>query len=225
MIDQKNIEHHIQKHIIGVLMHQQNARFRDMRPLKVDTNLYSYHLKTLIRQDFVKKHDDGYSLTKKGIIYVDRVTTANLDLRIQPKITTMFVIQNSEGQVLLYKRYRQPFVNRWSLPNGKLHITDRSIFDAAKRELTEKLELRDQPIIHAGECYIRTMDKDEVVMSTYVHVFRFETDEVKERDNRRWVKPHRLEDYDLAPAVEQIIARTFFKDEYFFEEFEEDWYN
>ena len=34
-----------------------------------------------------------------------------------------------------------------------------------------------------------------------------------------WARPHRLAEYDLAPAVEQIVARTFFRDPFFFEEF------
>ena len=55
MIDQVIIEHHIQKHILSVLMHTKFARFRDMRPPKVDTNLYSYHLKLLIKSGFVQK--------------------------------------------------------------------------------------------------------------------------------------------------------------------------
>lgn len=225
MIENISIHHHIQKHILSVLMIHEFARFRDMRPPKTDTNLYSYHLKLLQKHGYVKKSDDGYNLSKKGVVYIDRVTTANLDVRIQPKITTMFVIQNSDGDVLLYKRYRQPFVGRWSLPNGKLHITDRTIVDAAHRELSEKLALKNQPIVHAGDCYIRTMDASEVAMSTLVHVFRFETDEITEHASRMWVKPHKLAHYDIAPAVEKIVTRVFFRDPYFFEEFEEDWYN
>lgn len=225
MLEHETIHHHIQRYILSVLMTSSRARFRDMRPPKTDSNLYSYHLKLLQKQGYIEKIDERYTLSKKGIIYVDRVTTANLDVRIQPKITTMFVVQNSEGEVLLYRRYRQPFAGKWSLPNGKLHVTDRSIFAAAQRELTEKLELHDQPIIHAGECYVRTMDGEEVVMSTFIHVFRFETDDIETNDYRAWVKPHHLNRYDLAPAVEQIVARTFFKDPYFFEEYEENWYN
>lgn len=225
MIELEPIKHHIQKYILSVLMTHTTARFRDMRPPKVDTNLYSYHLKLLQKQGYIDKSERGYALSKKGTIYIDRVTTANLDVRIQPKITTMFVIQNSDGRVLLYKRYRQPFAGKWSLPNGKLHITDRSIAAAAQRELSEKLQLSNQPIIHAGDCYIRTLSEGEVIMSTYIHVFRFEADDIRENDQMKWVKPHKLTEYELAPAVEQIITRTFFHDEYFFEEFEEDWYN
>ena len=94
MIDQPNINHHIQKHIIGVLYRQKYARFRDLRPPKVDTNLYSYHLKKLISQGIVRKIVQGYTLDKKGLLYSDRVSQENMTVRTQPKIVTMLVVQN-----------------------------------------------------------------------------------------------------------------------------------
>jgi len=225
MIDQSHISHHIQKHIVSVLMHQKYARFRDLRPPKVDTNLYSYHLKTLQKNGMVEKQAEGYTLGKKGIIYVDRVSTATLNVRSQPKIVTMLVIQNSEGEVLLFKRKRQPYTDTWTLPYGKLHIDDATILASAQREAAEKLGLSDQPMVRAGDCYIRITENGVPLMSTLVHVFRFETDEISENDRLKWVKPHKLTQYDLAPAVEAIVTRTFFRDPYFFEEFTEDWYN
>ena len=221
MIDQAVIEHHIQKHILSVLMHAKFARFRDMRPPKVDTNLYSYHLKLLIKSGFVQKTDAGYTLDKKGIVYIDRVSTATLNVRSQPKIVTMLVIQNSNGDVLLFKRKRQPYTDLWTLPYGKVHIDDLSIEAAAKREAAEKLGLHNQTVERAGDCYIRIMDGNEEIMSTLVHVFRFENDHITPTEQLLWARPHKLAELDLAPAVEQIITRTFFRDPYFFEEYEE----
>ena len=223
MIDTPAIDHVIQKHILGVLMHQRFARFRDMRPPKTDSNLYSYHLKLLLTAGLVEKTDEGYTLSKKGVVYVDRVSTATFDVRLQPKITTMFVIQNSDGQILLFKRYRQPFIGKWALPNGKVHITDASVADSARREAREKLGVTSTDIVHAGECYIRTMSDNEVVMSTLVHVFKFNSDDIELSETLQWVEPHRLSELELAPAVEHIVARTFFNDPYFFEEYQENW--
>lgn len=202
-------------------MHTKYARFRDMRPPKVDTNLYSYHLKLLMKAGFIKKTDDGYTLDKKGIVYVDRVSTSTLNLRSQPKIVTMLVIQNSNGDILLFKRKRQPYTDLWTLPYGKVHIDDISIEAAAKREAAEKLGLQNQTVERAGDCYIRIMDTAEVIMSTLVHVFRFETDDIPPSDRLLWARPHKLHELELAPAVEQIVTRTFFRDSYFFEEYEE----
>ena len=223
MIDTITIDHHIQRHILSVLMQTPIARFRDMRPPKVDSNLYSYHLGLLLKKQLIDKHDSGYSLSKKGIVYIDRVSTATLDVRLQPKITTMFVIQNDEGEVLLFERIRHPFIGQWALPNGKVHLTDRTLELSAKRELSEKLNVSDQPFKRAGACFIRTVHDGEVVMSTLAHIFTFTTNDIELHDRLRWVKPHKLHQLQLAPAVEQIVARTFFNDPYFFEEYEENW--
>jgi len=223
MFDQKPLDHHIQKHIVGVLMHQKHARFRDMRPPKVDTNLYSYHLKLLQKNGFVDKTPDGYCLGVNGVVFVDRVNVKSLKVRTQPKIVTMLVIQNSDGDVLLFKRKRQPFTDTWTLPYGKLHIDDNTIETAAQREAAEKLNLKAVSPQHAGECYIRIRHEGEVIMSTLAHVFYLETDDITETDRIKWARPHKLSQYDLAPAVEQIVARTFFRDPYFFEEYTENW--
>ncbi len=223
MIEQYSLEHHIQKHIVNVLMHQNYARFRDMRPPNIDTNLYSYHLKLLQKNKFVEKTSEGYRLGVNGVVYVDRINISSLKVRLQPKIVTMLVIQNSDGDVLLFKRKRQPFIDTWTLPYGKLHVDDDSIVTAVKREMTEKLNLEKVSPDHAGECYIRIRHADEIVMSTLGHIFYLETDEIVETDRIKWARPHKLSEYDLAPAVEQIVARTFFRDPYFFEEYTEDW--
>ena len=37
------------------------------------------------------------------------------------------------------------------------------------------------------------------------------------------VKLRELQDYETAPAIKEIIARTLFRDPFFFEEYEEAW--
>ena len=219
MIDNIPLEHHIQKYIMSVLMYQKTARFRDLRPPSTDTNLFAYHLKQLVKNGLVDKCDGGYTLSLRGLAYVDRISTEKFQMRVQPKIITMLVIQNSEGDLLLQKRIKQPYIDTWTLPYGKLHIDDDSIKDAARREASEKLGLNNQPLNHAGDCYIRVKQGDTTLSSTLAHVFRFDSDDVPTGDTVIWVRPHMLHEYSLAPAVEMIAARTFFRDPYFFEEF------
>lgn len=222
MIDQITIDHHIQKHIIGVLYRQKYARFRDLRPPRVDTNLYSYHLKKLLSQEIVKKTTQGYTLDKKGLLYSDRVSQKKMVVRTQPKIVTMLVIQNDNGDVLLLKRNKQPYIDQWALPYGKVHIDDETIEQSALREAEEKLNICWQTISHVGDCYIRVYADHEVFTSTIAHVFYAKTDDIVLSNKLQWVRPHKLNNYDLAPAVEQIVTRTFFRDPYFFEEFDEE---
>jgi len=221
MFEHKTIDHFIQKHILKVLMFNETARFRDLRPPKVDTNLFSYHLTLLVRNKFVKKVDGGYQLDSLGLNYVDRVSLDKNAIRVQPKIITMLLIQNSEGEVLLQRRAKQPYANTWTLPYGKVHIDDASLLSSARREADEKLHYQPADLTHAGDCYIRVFDDKEIISATLAHIFKFESDDIQLNDQIMWLRPEDLNNYKLSPAVEQIIARSFFNDPYFFEEFSE----
>lgn len=219
MIEQASLSHHIQRHIMDVLMYAEIVRFRDLRPPATDTNLFTYHLKSLLKSGMVEKVEGGYQLGVLGLSYVDRVSSTEKTVRTQPKIITMLVIQNEDGDLLLQQRTKQPYINEWTLPYGKLHIDDLTVADAARRECLEKLGLTDQDVEHAGDCYIRVKTGDALLSTTLAHVFRFYQNDIKTSDTVRWIKPHQLSRYRLAPAVEEVVARTFFKDPYFFEEF------
>jgi ADP-ribose pyrophosphatase YjhB (NUDIX family) len=223
MIEQNAIDHHIQKYIIGVLIHQKYARFRDLRPPKTDTNLFSYHLKALVRAQWVNKTDAGYTLSRAGLAYVDRVSLAKLTVRSQPKIMSMLLIQNSDGDILLQKRTKQPYIDTWTLPYGKTHIDDVSVESAAGREAQEKLGLHELPLRHVGDCYIRVTMNGSILSTTLAHIFRSEIDDIHFSDTLQWASPRKLAQQSLAPAVEQVISRAFFGDDHFFAEFTEEW--
>lgn len=221
MFEQEDLKHHIQRSIVEYLMLHEYARFRDLRPKNVDTNLFTYHLKLLQKANYIVKTDSGYTLGRRGLIYVDRVTLGKMRLRTQPKIITMLLIQDGYGKVLLQRRTKQPYINTWTLPYGKIHIDDASVFDAAKRESHEKLDYEPgESLRHVGDCYINVMSGDGAIESkTLAHILRFEADDINENDSLKWFEPLDLMRMNLAPAVEQIVARAFFGDDFFFEEF------
>lgn len=223
MFEQRALQHHIQKYIIGILIHRKYARFRDLRPPKTDTNLFSYHLKVLIKEGWLEKSDEGYTLSRIGLEYVDRVSIKKLNIRTQPKIITMLLIQNSEGDVLVQKRTKQPYIDTWTLPYGKTHIQDESLEFGAIKESTKKLHYMPQTVRHVGDAYIRVKSDSKILSATMAHVFRFETDDIIESEFLQWVQPLKLSQLNLAPALEDIVARSFFGDEHFFAEFTHEW--
>lgn len=151
------------------------------------------------------------------------VSSEDKTIRTQPKIITMLVIQNGEGDILLQHRTKQPYIDTWTLPYGKLHIEDLTAKNAAQREAFEKLGLKDQEMEHAGDCYIRVHTSDSLISTTLAHVFRFYKDDIATTDNLVWARPHKLGQFDLAPAVEEVMTRTFFKDAFYFEEYDVTW--
>lgn len=221
MFEQEDLKHHIQRSIVEYLMLHEYGRFRDLRPKHVDTNLFTYHLKSLQKAGYVIKADGGYTLDRRGLIYVDRVTHGKMRLRTQPKIITMLLIQDGYGKVLLQMRTKQPYINTWTLPYGKIHIDDISVIEAAKRESHEKLDYEPgDSLRHVGDCYINvTGDGGAIESKTLAHILRFEADDIDETDSLKWCEPLDMMRMSLAPAVEQIVTRAFFGDKFFFEEF------
>lgn len=245
MFELEYLTHHIQRDIIGVLLTREYAAFSELKPKKVDSNLFSYHLKLLQKHDFVTKTEKGYTLSRKGLVYADRVSSDKMRIRTQPKIITMLLVQNGYGKVLVQARTKQPYINTWTLPYGKLHIDDESIAMAARRESREKLAFDPGEVRHVGDCYIvvahagykkvasdhaGVLSHDDIVgisrqpellveTRTLAHIVRFETDAITPTDTLQWVDPLDLPKLRLAPAVDQIVSRAFFNDTFFFEEF------
>lgn len=216
-------KHPIQQYILIKLTWSKTVRFSDFKPPKVRTNLVSYHVKQLVENDMVEHSGDGYTLSLLGLAYVDRLNDDGVFAYHQPKMATMFVIQNSNGELLLEWRSKQPYIDTWTLPITKLSIDDESLHGAAVNEIEKKFNVRYNNIRHAGDCYIRVYNEDAPLTVTFAHVFAFESDNLQIDNNYKWVKPHKLQQESLAPAVDQIIARTFFRDPFYFEEFRHNW--
>lgn len=219
--------HHIQKNILRTLMYTKFARFRDMRPPKVDSNAYSYHLKRLQKDGYVEKNDAGYCLTPAGLFYVDRVSMTNLEFRQQPKIITMTVLKNQNGEVLLYSKLRQPFISSWVLPFGKVHLTNESLEMAAKRELEEKAGATISVVQHVGDCYIHATIKGQLVSSVLAHIFTATISDEDRIDNEKyavqWMSEKERRELTLGPAVEAVISESEDSKPFFFKTFNVEW--
>lgn len=213
-------KHEIQKYILTKLTYAKYVRFRDLKPPRTATNLFSYHLKLLQRGGMIEHDGEGYTLSMLGLAYIDRLNDEGEIAYLQPKMVTMFVIQNSDGGVLLEKRAKQPYIDMWTLPSGKLSVDDESLKDAAAQEIFRRFGIQGSSLRHAGDCYLRVMQSDAQITLTFAHIFTLETDSITASAGQRWVHPRKLHTIDLAPTVSRIIARTFFRDPFFFEEFQ-----
>lgn len=162
--------HNIQRKILGNLLYAESLGYAEMRPAKVESNHYAYHLDQLVKTGLVAKRDKKYYLTPAGLAFVDRLSQEKMIERLQPHILTVIDITNDKGETLLYKRGFQPYINTLSLPLGKTHFEE-SIAEAAARELQEKTGLIGVPLTNRGVAYI-TITKGEFIISKELcHVF------------------------------------------------------
>ncbi len=216
------IEHHIEKSILRVLTLQETARFSEMRPSNIDSNLYAYHLKKLVKSKLIDKSGQDYKLSNHGLSYVDRISIDSFKRNTQPKITTSIVVKNNKGEILLTKRTKQPFISKWSLPMGKIHLGERNIAQSASRELQEKTSLIEKELRHIGDCYIRTYDQGFLISSLLTHVFATQNPISLNAlpEGLRWFNQRTLKHQDIIPGVAQIAKLSSSPIPHFFEELE-----
>lgn len=198
--------HHIQRHIIKVLGMNEAARYRDLKLQGVESSLYNYHLKEVIREGLVEKTTGGaYRLSLAGLKYVDHVGVRTFEPRWQPKIINNFVISNDHGEVLFYRKMRQPFVGLWNLPSGKLHYEDRSITAGAQRELAMIIG-RDVSFEYRGMVDAVLRLDGEVVSRVlyFVHKVKLTTtDDIG--DVYRWRQFDKTDEVHYAPQVAAVV--------------------
>ena len=238
------VKHQIGRDIMEYLAAHEYARFRDMRPADVTTNLFTYHCKLLIKSELIDKVDARYILTAKGRAYVDRFSGVAAP-RQSPKVIVMLLVQDGYGNILVKRQHRQPYMGMWTLPSAEMLIDDLSVTAAAERIACQQLDYEPVVLRHVGDCYITVGSHVQVAASphggglladgavinlateqkfiaetrTFVHVVRFETDDLVNSDKAQWVEPLALTRMGAAPGVEQLVARSFFGDDFFFEEF------
>lgn len=205
-------------------MYTKWARFSDMRPPRVDSNAYSYHLRALQKEGLIEKHPKGYRLTPAGLFYVDKVSMENLEPRLQPKIITMIVAQNEQDNILFFSKTKQPFIGALMMPFGKVHLDDPNLLAAAERELFEKAHVKGAKLKHVGDCYVRARINGDLVWNILAHVFvtKLAGRQVN-LPNVEWRDPAQGKDSDYIPAARQIIKTSLTTDGFFMKEFDVEW--
>jgi ADP-ribose pyrophosphatase YjhB (NUDIX family) len=199
------------------LTYHETARFAHLRPPRTDSNLFSYHLKALLKEDLVRKEDKQYSLSPAGLFYVDRISLEKFEPRLQPKLITLAILTNQKGELALTQRTKQPFIGKYGLPSGKIHLNE-SLHEAASREVVEKTGLQAKDLGHVGDCYIHVSQEETLISSVYAHVFTGKVIDHSESGIVLWRSPTDLEGLSLQPGLHEILAAVTKGEKRFFAE-------
>lgn len=217
--------HFVRKHILRILTQSKWCRFRDMRPDRVDSNLYNYHLKQLIKEGYVEHvNDKGYRLSPLGLRYCDHVSLDNFEPRWQPKVLTKVLVQNKQGRVLMWPKYKQPFIGSWSLPSGKMHYEDRTVELAMRREITYFTASTTYDLTPRGVIEVSTYIHDALVTHVIEHVFSMMIDaEDVDHPKAEWRSQANISQSRCSPGTLELMELLNNHKKYFFHSVRVDW--
>jgi len=204
------IEHHIQREIIDRLKHAEHLRFKELKPGGMESNIFMYHLKQLIKQGFVTKTDIGYTLASQGLRYVDNLSSDGNRPHAQPKTICILYIKNKEGDTLVAQRKTQPFIGKYMLPSGKQRLEE-SFKEHVRRELQEKFAISEQAI-RRGTAEIMLYETASHVLLTHiigqVYEVKVESVDTPPETERYVYSWHRnVDKLDFLPGTQELIKK------------------
>jgi hypothetical protein len=133
--------HHIQKKIIYALTRKETARFAELRPKNLDSNIFTYHLKQLIAAKLIAKTASGnYKLTQNGKLTGINIKLDAKDELAQAHSVVFLAAQNASGEWLLRERLVHPAYGKV----GFLHCepnANESVIDTAEKSFKERISL------------------------------------------------------------------------------------
>ena len=213
--------HPIRQHIIQSLILKSRLHFAELKPPETESNHFIYYLKQLTKEGLVTKDGECYCLSDAGKQYASIISLETLTPRLQPKIMTAIVVFK-DNQVLLHIRKREPYFNKVTLVNGKLHYGE-AVQVAAERELKEKTGLK-ADLTHIGMVYLNTLENGKSVNHNLSHIFMGKNPQgelLKENSVSQpiWVNVAKVDKLDLLEGTKEILA-CIHEPPFFFKEFD-----
>lgn len=134
--------HKAQVSILQTLRYATRARYSELlHPTGLASDIFKYHLRTLVRQKYVAKANDGsYELTAEGKEFanlLDKRTGREIE---RPKASVLLVVRttiNGQTHYLAHKRTREPFYDFWGIASAPV-LRGVPIHDSAARELKKQ---------------------------------------------------------------------------------------
>jgi hypothetical protein len=135
--------HPIQADILMYLLFHQDSRFSQINENHVDTDSFTFHLKSLFDAGLIEKNDTTYILTIKGKEFANRFDTVKSEIERQAKLGVVVIaVKEEKGQqmYLMQKRLKHPFFGYLGFITGKITWGE-TMYQTAARELEEETGL------------------------------------------------------------------------------------
>jgi len=102
------IDHFLQADILSKLaLSERPIRFSELKEDGIDNSLFMYHANKLITRGLVEKSDDGFTLTLKGVRWVNYAGVFHGFSITTPRPLVQFIIQDAQDNVMLAVRKGQ----------------------------------------------------------------------------------------------------------------------
>ncbi len=205
----------IEKEILEKLMYNSSLNYNSLwDKKKYPSSKFNYHLKKLVNDELVIKNELGeYELTQRGTQYIAELNNKKLEKQTIPLTCSFVLCINSDNEVLLQKRKKQPYLGIINIPGGKVQFGE-STQEAGIRELYEESKLTAQSIQLRIIDEVRTYDYNSdlfahIIAYTYVcYDFEGELETENNEGEMKWYSLQEIQEIEnIFPNLKKIIPQ------------------
>ena len=170
--------------IFQQFLYNKELRFNEIEKLtKIRSNELAYFIQKLVDDGILLKDGDVYKLSDIAEKYIPFYIESDESLSPLPVVLVACV---SDGKVLLWKRNKRPYEDHWSLPGGRLRLTE--TIEQASIRVLKKITFVDGMFNSANAIVNEKHVAQEEVKHAYLIVFTRATplNEIKEKDDIKW---------------------------------------
>lgn len=197
--------HHIQRHILKLLIENPTRRYNQLRPAQVEPNQFVYHLKQLIKQELVAKCEAGYELTPKGRAYADKLADGSYDVPwdTQPRNVLFLAVRHAQLGWLLVRRDKQPTINKIGFISTNPRLGE-VIASTAEQFMRESYGL---PLAfeYAGSGSITLRRAEALESYVTFHLLYAEATAADVPPSLGWFRSDGLRDGDILPSTKPLL--------------------
>lgn len=202
------VDHHLQKRIIVQLVECETAHYAELKPPNIEGNVFTYHLKALLRDRLIEKTIEGtYQLTNAGKLFGINASLKKKEILAQAHPIILLSILDGD-RWLLRKRLVQPLYGKIGFIHGE-PMAGQTIEEAAAATLKRRTGLTGEFVVR-GSGYIRFSQDEELIafsQFTLLKVSKLKGTLIKsdQHGENIWLDKPDFNGTDMIPSMLELV--------------------